>query len=282
MRGWLGRYRRKNPGATLGHILWWDLVCHPIAWLIVFVLYRHRWWNIHNIPAEGPTLLVCNHQSYLDLPVLGVGIYHRHFHPMARKTLFRNPVFGRLIRSLNAFEVDQESADIRSVRTAIDKLKAGHLVLLFPEGARTEDGRMGPFNPGLMLLIRRARPTVVPMAVDGVYDAWPINRKWPRLSGATGAEYGEPIPAKDLIAMPPEEARKLLRHRVETLRLSVRQRLRRRTRGRYPLPGQADHYTADPTDAGADDDARTGTKAPAQADPPADAATAPADSKADA
>lgn len=238
--GWLTRYRRRNPDAPLWKPLWWDLFCKPLSWAAVSLLYGHRWWGVNNIPAEGPTLLLCNHQSYLDLPVLGAGIYHRHFQSMARWTLFDNPFFGWLIRSLNAFPVEQGKGDIKSVRTAIERLRQGHLVLLFPEGGRTGDGRLQPFSPGMMLLIRRARPTIVPMAVDGVFDIWPIGRKLPRLRGRTAAVYGEPIASDALCDMPPEEAVELLRQRVESLRLEARGRLRRISHGHWPPPGEGD------------------------------------------
>jgi len=238
--GWLRRYRRRNPETPLWKPLWWDLFCKPLSWVLLALLYGHRWWGVNRIPAEGPTLLVCNHQSYLDLPVLGAGIYHRHFQSMARWTLFDNPLFGWLIRSLNAFPVEQGKGDVKSVRTAIEKLKQGHLVLIFPEGGRTRDGRLQPFSPGMMLLIRRARPTVVPMAVDGAYDIWPIGQSRPRLRGRTGAMYGEPLDPDALCAMPPEEAVELLRRRIESLRLEVRSRLRRISHGQWPPPGAGD------------------------------------------
>lgn len=235
----LDRYRQRNPGTSLPQLWWWDGVCKPLSWLFVRLAYGQRWWGAHHVPAHGPVLLVCNHQSYLDLIVLGVGL-HRHFHSMARATLFAKPLFAWLIRSLNAFPVDQGRGDVRSVRTAIELLKQGHLVLVFPEGRRTATGRLGDFSPGLMLMIRRAKPTVVPMAVDGVFDAWPIGRKRPSLDAKTGALYGKPIPADTLLAMDAEDATGMLRDRVEALRLDLRARMRRTSRGQYPKPGAGD------------------------------------------
>ncbi len=235
----LDRYRQRNPGHSLDQLLWWDGFCKPLTWLIVRLLYGHRWWGADRVPQRGPVLLLCNHQSYLDLIVLGVGL-RRHFHAMARATLFRNPVFGWFIRSLNAFPVEQGKGDVKSMRHAIDLLKQGQLVLVFPEGSRTINGRLGDFNPGIMLLIRRARPTIVPMAVDGVFDAWPMGRKRPRLRARTGALYGQPIDPDTLLAMDTHEAVEMLRGRVEDLRLEVRSRLRTASKGGWPLPGPGD------------------------------------------
>lgn len=227
----LGRIRQVNPGQPLAKILAWMCVGQPMCWLFLSLCYRHRWFGVHNIPRTGPVLLVCNHQSYLDLPVLGVGITHRHFHSMARATLFRNPLFGFIIRLLNAFPVEQGKGDVKSVRTAIDLLQQGHLVLVFPEGSRTSDGQVKAFSPGIMLLIRKAKPVVVPMAVDGVFGVWPIGAKRPRLRGQTGAIYGQPIPAADLLAMPAGDATQLIQQRVENLRLELRGRLMRLSSG---------------------------------------------------
>jgi 1-acyl-sn-glycerol-3-phosphate acyltransferase len=235
----LRNYRQRNPGQPLAQLLWWDALCLPLSWAVVSGLYGHRWWGHENVPRSGPTLLLCNHQSYLDLIVLGVGL-RRHFHPMARRTLFDRPSFSWLIRSLNAFPVDQGRADIKAMRRAIELMGQGHLVLVFPEGSRTEDGRLGAFNPGVMLLIRRAKPTVVPMAIDGVFDIWPIGRPRPKLRGRTGAIYGRPIAADTLLSMPHEQATALLQQRIESLRLEVRGNLRHISRGRYPLAGAGD------------------------------------------
>ena len=78
------------------------------------------------------------------------------------------------------------------------------------------------------------------MAVDGVYDAWPIDRKVPRLRAKTGALYGRVIDADELLALDPADAMQLLRDRVETLRLDLRARLRRNTHGRHPIDQAGD------------------------------------------
>lgn len=231
--GWLARWRRKNPGAPLWNLIAWDCVGRPISYAILKVCWGHRWWGLENVPDTGPVLLLSNHQSYVDLIAVGVPFTRRHFHSMARKGLFKNPVFGWWIRSLNAFSVDQDGADIRALRSAIDKLKAGHALLVFPEGSRTDDGTVGGFQPGLMLLIRRARPTIVPAAVDGCFDAWPRGGK-PSGNARTGVVFGEPIAAADLLAQSPEEAIQTLRSRITALQMDCRKRLREVHAGRYP------------------------------------------------
>ncbi len=239
MTGWVRRLRAMNPGEPLRKILLWE-VARLLLWAILTALYGYRYYGSRCIPRHGPVLLVCNHQSFMDLAVLGVGIRGRQYHAMARKTLFRNPWFAAVIRAFNAFEVDQEGGDLRAMRTAIQLLKRNHLVLVFPEGRRTRDGTLGPFHEGLHILIKRARPSVVPMAVDGPYDVWPRGQVVPRLRGRVGAIYGEPISSEELLSLSPDAIRQRLRAEVESLRLTLRGRLRRQSGGRYPRPGPAD------------------------------------------
>ncbi len=198
------------------HILWWEL-CRTLVWLPMTLLYRHRAVRPLRVPAEGPLLLICNHQSFIDLVAIGVGLPHRHFWSMARRTLFELPLLRRLIVSLNAFRVEQDKSDIAAMRRAVELLKEGRLVLVFPEGARTWDGQIVPFSRGMMLLIKRAKPTVVPAAVAGPFDIWPRFRRWPRATGRTCCVYGEPISSDVLLERKPDDALDHLRQRVESL-----------------------------------------------------------------
>lgn len=222
--GWWKEFRRRHPGAPLRRLLLWELIRH-LTFLYMVLAHRFRAWGQGNIPPESPVLLISNHQSYLDLLALGGALPHRHFHAMARKTLFRSRYFGGLIRGLNAFEVDQEKSDIRAVRTAIELLKSGELVLIFPEGSRTPDGRVHEFQEGLILLIRRARPVVVPAAIEGAFEAWPTGKPYPGPGHPVGLEIGQPIAADALLNMAPRQAIVHLRSAVEQLQHRLRARI---------------------------------------------------------
>lgn len=236
--GLFSSFRKRNPGASLFRILFWEFNrCLLGFWL--FVIYRIKTWNRNNVPAEGPVLLISNHQSFLDLPAIAQAVRKRHFHPMARKTLFDNKLFGWHITNLNAFAVDQEKGDIAAIRTAVERLKAGHLVLIFPEGSRTYDGAIGDMQPGIRLIIKRAKPTVLPMAIDGAWDVLPPEGKL-KWSGRIGVLFGKPIPAERFLAMENEESLLYMKKEIEVLRVELRQKMREASNGKYPLPGLGD------------------------------------------
>ncbi len=202
---------------------WWLTLRFPCI-VSTSLCYRYRAWGAENIPSQGPVLLVSNHQSFLDPVLAGVGT-RRMFCAMARSTLFHQPGFAWLIRSLNAIPVERNSADMAAMRRCIEVMKQGRALLVFPEGTRTNDGIVGTFAPGTMLLIKRAMPTVIPVAIEGAFDVWPRHRKSPKLTGRIGVMYGPPQSAQSLADMGAEVALKHLRDQVEAMRLDVRQRL---------------------------------------------------------
>ena len=231
--------RRRNPGHSMWRILLWSVI-RATLWVVQLTVWQHRWWGSHRVPARGPVVLVSNHQSYLDLSIIAMGLPDRHFHPMAEAYLFENRWFAWLIRSLNAFRVEQGKGDIAAIRTAIARLNEGHVLTVFAEGRRTSDGAVDVFHPGIMTVVKRARPTVVPVAIEGAFDVWPRSRKLPRLQGTTALKFGKAIDPETLLAMEPKAAMGLLRDRVDAMRLELRADMRRRLGGRFPPPGVGD------------------------------------------
>ncbi len=135
------------------------------------IFWKFRVFGLENIPKTGGVLLVSNHQSYLD-PVLIAMVLPREMHFMARRTLFRNPVFRAIIVSFNAFEIERDRADVKGVKSAIVRLEAGNILLVFPEGTRTVNGQVGQMKPAGVLAERAAVP-IVPVLIQGAYEAWP-------------------------------------------------------------------------------------------------------------
>jgi len=155
------------------------------------------------VPRAGGVLLVCNHQSYLD-PVLATLALPRECHYMARDTLFRHPLFRRLIRSLNAFPIKRGAADLAAIKETLRRLKAGHLVVAFPEATRTTDGTLGPMHTGVILLARKAGVPIVPTMILGAFESWPRHARLPRPHPVIVA-YGPPM-TPDLLERLDDEA----------------------------------------------------------------------------
>ena len=138
------------------------------------------------------------------------------------------------------------AGDKGPLKAAISVLKKDQVVLVYPEGTRTSDGFVGEFQKGLLLVLRRAPATIVPMGIDGVHDVWPRGRSLPRLWGRVAVVVGEPITPDQVSAMKPEELLNTLRGVVDTLRLEARTILREQSGGRWPPPGPNDDPSPDP------------------------------------
>lgn len=151
-----------------------------------------RWSGHGHVPKQGGVILAANHQSFLDPVIVACGI-DRELHFMARRSLFDVPVLGPLIIALNTFPVERDSGDVKGVRTAIERLKKGAALLIFPEGTRTRDGRIGPMKSGIRIVAERAAVPTVPVLIDGAYPVWPKGRRLPRPYGRIHVVYGPPI-----------------------------------------------------------------------------------------
>lgn len=133
---------------------------------------------------EGGVLIVSNHESFFDPPIVGIA-FDRELHFLARKSLFNNPVAGRLYRELNSIPVDQERPDMTSLKTVIRTLKQGGKVLVFPEGSRTLDGDMLPGEPGVGLIVAKAGVPVLPVRIFGTRKALPRGGSLPQPADVT-------------------------------------------------------------------------------------------------
>lgn len=126
----------------------------------------------HLAAVRGPVIVVANHQSNLDPPLL-ILLRSREVHFMAKRELFSVPVFGWICRKVRAVPVHRGAGDHQAVKHVLDYLSAGEAVVLFPEGTRSRTGRLQPGRPGVALMAMRSRATVVPMAIDGSFDVLP-------------------------------------------------------------------------------------------------------------
>lgn len=205
----------------------WYRFCRFLCRAYVGVIHLGRVYDRCHVPVSGPVLLVGNHQSVLD-PVLAAYALPREVHYMARDTLFANPLFGRLISSVNAFPVKRDEVDIAAIKETLRRLKGGRAVLLFPEGTRSTDGRIAEFKPGLAMLARKAGAPVVPVVIDGAYEAWPRTSPLPRPLMPIHAVYGPAYSPADVQRMPPEAFVRHIHRQMIRMQSDLRERTGKR------------------------------------------------------
>ncbi|HUT74663.1 MAG TPA: lysophospholipid acyltransferase family protein [Armatimonadota bacterium] len=133
-------------------------------WLFVFCHWRVS--GRRHFPRRGGVILAPNHTSYLDPPVAAVAVDRQVFF-MAKSELFEVALLGPLIHALGAFPVRRGVADRAALRQAEQILRGGEPVMVFPEGTRSQDGRLTPAELGIAMLALRTGAPVVPMGVDG-------------------------------------------------------------------------------------------------------------------
>lgn len=232
------------PGQSLPSIAMFAAIRNSAA-LAYTLLYRVRVFGASNVPPTGACLIASNHQSHLDPPLIASAVLHRAIHFVAKADLFKFKPFAWLISSLNSIPVKQDgSADTGAIREILARLEIGAPVLIFPEGSRTLDGRLSPFQRGVALLVRKGRCPVVPCAVEGCRDAFPRGESFPSLWGKRVAvAFGTPIPHDELLKDGAEAGLLRLGREIETLRLDLRRKLRASSNGRYPAPGPGDEQT---------------------------------------
>lgn len=142
------------------------------------MLFSIRCKGRHNMPREGAVLICSNHQSFFD-PILVGLTFNRRLNYLARQSLFRFAPFRWLIQFLDAIPIDRDGLGLSGLRESLCRLKRGEIVLIFPEGTRTPNGSVLPLHPGFCALARRGKVTLLPVGLDGAYDAWPRSAKFP-------------------------------------------------------------------------------------------------------
>lgn len=149
------------------------------ARILTSLLFDLKVYGTRHIPKSGGVLIVSNHQSNLDPVLIGVRLY-RPLSYIAKSELFQNRLAAWLLRELNAFPVRQGKGDVGAVKETIRRLREGHMLNIYPEGQRTPDGLIQTMQKGAALIIKRSGVPVIPAAIVGAFEAWPIHRPFLR------------------------------------------------------------------------------------------------------
>jgi 1-acyl-sn-glycerol-3-phosphate acyltransferase len=175
---WAGNKKQGNfPKAVsfLGKI-YYLLLQHLICRLTGLLLVK-KIEGLHNIPSTGPFLLIPNHSSFVDFMLVMDSVRKRRFLSFFIKVKY----FDMKIWNHFLLKMKQIRADKASIKKSISILSDGYPVVLFAEGTRTRDGKIGDAYPGLGMVAELTDAPVIPMGIKGAYQFWPWDRKIPNL-----------------------------------------------------------------------------------------------------
>jgi 1-acyl-sn-glycerol-3-phosphate acyltransferase len=167
------RRRRAEPPALLRTprpSLTYRLISYLLVFPVFRLLFRGRTAGNANVPMEGALVVVANHGSHLDPPLLGHAL-GRPVAFMAKAELFKVPLLGPIIRACGAYPVARGASDREAIRTATDRLEEGWATGVFIDGTRQSDGRVNHPQAGAALLAARAGVPLLPVAIINSHRA---------------------------------------------------------------------------------------------------------------
>lgn len=133
---------------------------------IIRLLFRMKINGRENMPKDGACFVCCNHLSNWDPVFLAIAV-KRPVHFMAKKEIFAVPVLGSIVTALGAFPVDREAADITAIKTALNHIKHGNALGIFPQGTRCvgKAPEELPIKSGTGMMVYRTESEVVPVSI---------------------------------------------------------------------------------------------------------------------
>ena len=151
-----------------------------------------------NVPTDRAVLYIPNHRSYFDIVLTYVRV-PRPTGYIAKKEMERIPSLSQWMRNLHCLFLDRENIKegLKTILTAIEKIKSGISICIFPEGTRSKDGKMLPFKEGSMKMATKTGCPIIPIAISNSAQIWEAH--FPKMKPAhVVVEYGAPIYPKEL------------------------------------------------------------------------------------
>ncbi|MGD0213213.1 MAG: AMP-binding protein [Terriglobales bacterium] len=184
--------------ALVGHNTFAEVFFFLVGRLIyLFALdrFRLKMRGLENLPEKGPFLICPNHQSYVD-PMVMVGALpwrlFRDTFAVGTSDIFGKGFLRRLARWLRVAVLDPDANLMPAMRAGAYGLSQGHILVLYPEGERTDDGTPRLFRKGAAILSIHTQAPIVPVAIEGFYEAWPRHKKFPKIADLQ-VVFGKPI-----------------------------------------------------------------------------------------
>jgi 1-acyl-sn-glycerol-3-phosphate acyltransferase len=150
---------------------------------------------VAKLPPSGPLIVASNHASNADGVLVGGWLtpaLGRRLHWLGKREMIDAPLMGPLARRGSVHPVDRAGADVEAFRLATRILEEGHVLMVFPEGTRSHDGRLQEAKDGLSMLALRTGARILPLGVAGTHRFWPRGRIF-RIGGQISLRAGDPF-----------------------------------------------------------------------------------------
>lgn len=167
-----------------------------VAYWYFSTFYDYTQSGVANIPREGPVIFAANHVSFYDPPAIGACL-GRQINYFARDTLFRG-LFGKGLIQIGTIPVARENAEVASLKAIFKSLKAGGAVAIYPEGTRSDSGRLMEPKAGAGMIACKSRAVVIPTRLFGTYEVFGRHQKLPKIGGHIHISYDRPITTDEL------------------------------------------------------------------------------------
>jgi 1-acyl-sn-glycerol-3-phosphate acyltransferase len=158
---------------------------------LVRIYLRLKTEGAEKVPLQGPALIAANHASFLDAIVLGSAC-PRRIHFVVLQSMYDWWRLRWFYWGMQTIPLRAEEADPRAVKQALARLRHGSVVGIYPEGGRSEDGRLQPPKPGAALLAVASGAPVIPAWIEGAWSCW-RPKTWFPLPGRVRVVFGEPL-----------------------------------------------------------------------------------------
>ena len=153
-----------------------------ITWPILKFYIKTKTYGVENIPNK-PCLFAGNHQSFMDGAIINSAFSNNllnNTYYMAKIVHFKSPIMAAIGNNMNVLLIDINQNLSESLQTLAFALKAGKNVVIFPEGVRSRDGKLGEFKKTFAILAKELNVPIVPFIIDGAYESFPTGKKLPR------------------------------------------------------------------------------------------------------